>query len=110
MDPDISTADALSLDRIRTQIARDSAASLSTYRTNHLSIIQSLSDWMKAEYAKLPPENYPDRWSATLAIADKYMTTSTAVDPSLVLLDAQKDAARLSAAVNEVMKVGSGTS
>jgi hypothetical protein len=106
MDADISSADAIALDRIRTQIARDQAANLIAYRASHLSIIQGLTDWAKVEYAKLPPETaYDRRWAMTLAIADKYMSAGTATDPVLVLADAQKDAARLKAAIDEAMKV-----
>lgn len=106
MDADISSADALTLDRIRTQVARDSAADLKAYRTQHLAIIQGFKAWAEAEYAKLPPEvPYDLRRTLTLTLAEKYMTTSTAVDPILVLADAQKDAARLKAAVDEVIKL-----
>lgn len=106
MDADITSADALSLDRIRTQTARDSAADLKAYRTQYLAITSAFTAWFKAAFESLPPE-LPDnpRRVLTLALAEKYMTTSTAVDPALVLADAVKDAARLKAAVDEVLKL-----
>lgn len=59
---------------------------------------QDMRDWLHSGALTL-------RQRVGLAIADKYMTTSTSVDPALILADAQKDAARLKAAIDEVMKV-----
>lgn len=106
MDADITSADALGLDRIRTQIARESAADLKIYRAQHLGILQAFVNWAQAEYNKLPPEvPFDPRRSLVFTLAEKYMTTSTAVDPALVTADAVKDAARLKAAVDEVLKL-----
>lgn len=107
MDADIAAATtAFELDKIKAQDYRNALASQKVDRAAQLAVVQGLYAWAQAEYTKLPPETpYDRRWAMTLAIADKYMSASTAIDPALVLADAQKDAARLRAAVDEAMKV-----
>ncbi len=108
MDADITAAaTSLDLDKIMAQDHRDSAQSAKEFRAAQLAILSGFQAWIQAEYAKIPADEDPVevRRRLTLDLANKYMTTGTAVDPALVLADAQKDAARLKAAVDEVMRL-----
>jgi hypothetical protein len=108
MDADISAAATpLDLDKIKAQDYRNALAAQQADRTAYRAILSGLQAWIQSEYAKIPADESPTeiRRQLTIELASKYMTTSTAVDPALVLADAQKDAARLKAAVDESMKV-----
>jgi predicted metal-dependent hydrolase len=108
MDADISSAATqLDLDKISAQDYRNALASQQADRAAFRAIVSGMQAWIQSEYAKIPPEESPSeiRRQLTIELAGKYMTTSTAVDPALVLADAQKDAARLKAAVDEATKV-----
>ena len=108
MDADITAAATpLDLDKIKAQDYRIALASQQADRAAFRAIVSGLQAWIQAEYAKIPVDEslVEIRRQLTIELASKYMTTSTAVDPALVLADAQKDAARLKAAVDEAMKV-----
>lgn len=80
MDTDITQAtNAFALDKIKTQDKRD-----------------------LFEAVLLPAEW---RRQVVLALIPKYMTTGTATTDAAILLDAQNDAKRLKAALDEIMKV-----
>jgi hypothetical protein len=117
LDPDILSADPATLEKIKVQDYRDSlkataaredarlaayqadAASLAAFRDQQAATFQALA----APVPETPGLTLRQRIG--LVIAEKYMTTSTATDPAIVLADAQKDAARLSAAIDEALKV-----
>lgn len=102
LDADIAAASAADLEKIKAQDYRNALQSQTADRAVFRALARDFLDWFRSEYAKLPPDDM--RHAITLAIADKYMTTSTATDPALILADAQRDAARLKAAVDEVLK------
>lgn len=98
MDADITTADSLGVNRINAQTSRDAQRALQAHQQ---ALIRN-----EIEYMALVRETLPLtlRDQITVAIADKYMTTSTSTVPATVLADAVADAARLKAAVDEVLK------
>lgn len=98
MDADITAADSLGVNRINAQTSRDAQRALQAHQQALIS--------NEIEYMALVRETLPLtlRDQITVAIADKYMTTSTSTVPATVLADAVADAARLKAAVDEVLK------
>lgn len=103
MDADILAADAATLEKIKAQDARDAMKANAARDALYQQAVNAYIGWQAAKESSLPAE-LDLRQQVTLTIADKYMTTSTAIDPALILQDAQRDAARLKAAVDEVMK------
>ena len=117
LDLDILQADAPMLERIKAQDYRDSVQAANAREDARLAMQQAATtasmaiEHQKADAitAELSPANSEPpltlRQRVVLCIADKYMTTSTSIDPLLVAKDASNDAARLRAAVDEVLKV-----
>jgi hypothetical protein len=107
MDADIAAAvTALDLDKIKAQDYRNALVSQHADRLAQTDVIKSMQAWAIANIDLPAAEVAADvRRRLVLSLAEKYMTTSTAVDPALVLADAQKDAARLKAAIDEVLKL-----
>lgn len=108
MDADIAAAaTALDLDKIKAQDYRDSLKRAAEDRAAQRALIEAHLSWARAEYAALPPEDAAAelRREMAVAIAGKYFTTGTATLPESVLADAQKDAARFKAALDEAVKV-----
>lgn len=115
IDQDILTADAAMIEKIKAQDYRNwllegrriEEARRAEYKRDVDSLIATRQEQVRLlqeQAAQLSPElTMRDR--VTLAIADKYMTTSTATTPEAVQADAQKDAARLAAAVDAVLQV-----
>ena len=98
-----SIADAKAFNDAATVRALAADADLKAWRASMLKVAQDQADWVKTQFAALPPElSYKQR--LILTIADKYMTTSTAVDPAAVKSDADKDAARLVAAADSIIE------
>ena len=105
MDADISAAaTALDLDKIKAQDYRDALRRGAEDRAAFRAQVQSLLDWLRAEYVALPSADAELRRELAVSIAPKYFTTSTAILPESVLADAQRDAARFKAALDEAMK------
>lgn len=105
MDADIAAAaSALELDKIKAQDYRDSLRKAAEDRAAFRALAQGMFDWFKSEYATLPTAANETRTAMGLAIAAKYFTTGTATTPESVLLDAQNDARRFKAALDEAMK------
>ena len=101
LDTDISAAtDLLMLEKIRAQNYREEVASLKQFRADQMAMLRD----EYANLASVQPE-LTLRQRVGLSIADKYMTTGTATTPAAVLADAVNDAARLKAAIDEVLKV-----
>jgi hypothetical protein len=117
LDADIAAADPATLEKIKAQDYRDSlkastareAARLAAYQADVASMTKFRADQMALmrEQAALLPASEPEltlRQRMGLAIAEKYMTTSTSTVPATVLADAVNDAARLRAAIDEALK------
>ncbi len=98
MDADIAAADSLGVNRINAQTNRNAQLALQAHQQ---ALIQNERDYLTLEREMVPLSL---REQITVAIADKYMTTSTSTVPATVLADAVADAARLKAAVDEVIK------
>lgn len=91
MDADITAAStALELQKIQAQDRRDA----------HKAMLALL----KSEFDALPSTAVEFRREMAVAIAAKYFTTGTATTPESVLLDAQNDARRFAAALDEAVK------
>ena len=112
MDTDIAAAaDQFALEKIKVQDYRNALSAQQTRADQQLALQQGFVTWLQAEYAKLPTDPDPTaalREKVALTIADKYFTTSTAVDPAAIAADAEKDAARWAAAVKVAMQVLNG--
>ena len=109
LDPDIASADALTLSRITAQEVRDNIASQKAFRASQLQILQDFTTGFRAAYASLPTEaeelDLKYRRDMLVVLASKYMTTSTSTAPATVLADAVNDTARMKAAYEEVLKI-----
>jgi hypothetical protein len=108
MDADIAAAATpLDLDKIKAQDYRNALVSQQADRAAFRTIVSGMQAWIQSAYSQIPVDESTTeiRRRMVIELASKYMTTSTAVDPALVLADAQKDAARLKAAVDEAMNV-----
>lgn len=105
MDADIqAAATALDLEKIKAQDYRNALAQQAADRAAQRAVIDAFVAWVKTEYAAIQPDPLAFRRDMALSIADKYFTTGTATDPALVIADAQKDAARFAAALDEAVK------
>lgn len=98
LDSDLIAATELQIRRIETQQYRNALTAKAAQAAEELALGREELDLARTHGALSLREQI------TLAIADKYMTTSTSTVPATVLADAQNDAARLKAAVDEVLK------
>lgn len=105
MDADIqAAATALDLEKIKAQDYRNALAQQAADRAAQRAVIEAFAAWIKTEYAAIQPDPLAFKRDMALAIADKYFTTGTATTQEAVLLDAQNDARRFAAALDEAVK------
>ena len=103
LDSDIATALEPKLRQIETQQDRNYIDADRAYIVAELALVREVVELARAYFTVSLREK------VTLAIASKYMTTSTATTPAGILADAQADANRLKAAVDEVLKTMTGS-
>jgi hypothetical protein len=103
MDADITAAaDALALERIRTQDARDHWKRYDTTDSAKADRLAAYLATMNQAAADLLPPRVEVRLAIVKAIAANYMKPTTGTLPETIAADTANDAARLRAAVNAV--------
>ena len=108
MDPDILAADAVGLEKIKAQDYRNMLAAQAADRLAFRTMVNEFVTWLKTESGKFPIEPDPAvafRQALIIELVPKYMTTSTAIDPAAIVLDAQRDTERLKAALDELLRM-----